>query len=320
MKQKYIIPAVLLLQSFVMFSQEADYGHGYRTIMMNNPAFAGATGDGILRLSYLNFYPGNSYDLHSIHASYDSYFEPLHGGAGIWITDDYLGGIINDMRGGVSYAYSLQAGKELFIKAGLSAGFFYRGLNFRGAVLPDMIDPIGGVMFPTGETLVPGSSTAFDAGTGFLFIYRDFVGGFSVNHLFEPDLSRGAQTERLKRKISANASWNIPMGENRSIALRPSCFLQLQGDYIGAGAGSSLETRPMAISLILMGDNNRNLNIQAGFSVKTGRLGLFYNYRFNMASPNNLIPLSLLHQAGVNFSLNTVDKRNVPGTISLPEL
>ena len=115
---------------------------------MNNPALSGSEGDGVLRLSYLNFYPGNSYNLHSVYFSYDSYFPVLHGGAGIYLSDDYLGGIINDLRGGLSYAYFLKAGKDLFINAGLSASVFHRGFNFKNAVLPDQIDPLGGVVIP----------------------------------------------------------------------------------------------------------------------------------------------------------------------------
>lgn len=320
MRREFIILAGLLIQSSVIFSQETVYGPGYRTMLMYNPALSGASGDAVFRLAYLNFYPGNSLSLHSFYASYDSYFEELHGGTGLWIADDYLGGIINDARGGVSYAYSLRAGREFFINAGLSAGFFHRGLNFSSAVLPDMIDPAGGVVFPTAETLVSRSSTVFDAGTGFLFIYRKLLGGFSVNHLFQPDISDGSGTNRLKRKVHVNASWNIRIGENLNTVVRPSGFLETQGDYTGAGAGSSLETRVLAFNMIFMGDSNRNMNIQAGFSVKAGRLGVFYTYRFNVASANTLMPLSLQHQTGLSFGLNTVDKRNVPGTISLPEL
>ena len=85
---------------------------------------------GSVRFSYLNFYPGNSYNFHSVYFSYDSYFPGIHGGAGIYVSDDYLGGIMNDVRGGLSYSYFLQAGKELYINAGLTASFFHRGFNF----------------------------------------------------------------------------------------------------------------------------------------------------------------------------------------------
>lgn len=310
---------IILLGSSV-FPQETVYGPGFRTMLMNNPAFAGISGDGILKLSYMNFYPGNSYNLHSFYTSYDSYFEPLHGGAGIWIADDYLGGIINDTRGALSYAYFLQAGKDLFINAGLSAGVYSRGLSFGNAVLPDMIDPLGGVAYPTGETLIPSSRMVFDVNAGFVFIYRSFFAGLSLNHLSQPDMSAGTAVERLKRRLFLNAAGSIILSESSSAALRPAGFLEIQGDHVAAGAGSSVEFNAMAFNVILMGNNHNILDMQAGFSLKSGRAGIFYAYRFNLVSGNSLMPLSLLHQAGLTFSLNSVDKRSNSGTISLPDL
>ena len=175
-------------------------------MMMNNPSLSGSEGDGELRLSYLNFYPGNNYNLHSVYFSYDSYFPGLHGGAGIYLADDYLGGIINDFRGGLSYSYFLQAGKDLFINAGLSASVYHRGFNFDNAILPDQIDPLGGVSLPSSETLASSGRTVFDIGAGFLFISGKFSGGFSINHLAEPDLSAtGYSNERLKKKTSCSS-------------------------------------------------------------------------------------------------------------------
>lgn len=301
------------------FSQETLYGPGFRTMHMDNPALSGSSDDGLLRISYLNFYPGNKYNLHSFYTSYDSYFEKLHGGAGVWISDDYLGGIINDTRLGLSYSYALQAGEELFINAGLSASLFHRGLNFSGAVLPDMIDPLGGAVFPTGETLIPSSRTVFDVGSGLLFMFRNFFGGISVSHLSQPDLSEGTRTERLKRKLQLTASWDIGLNEKRTFRLRPSGFLEIQANDFSVAAGSSLETKTLAVNLILVSDNLKNVDLQAGFSLNAGRIGLFYSYRLNISSGNVLMPLSLLHQTGLRFSLNTVNKRNVR-TISFPEM
>ena len=62
------------------------------------------------------------------------------------------------------------------------------------------------------------------------------------------------------------------------------------------------------------------MNIQTGFSIKAGKLSIYYNYRFNIASGNNLMPLSLLHQTGLAFSLNNVDKRKTIKTINFPKL
>jgi type IX secretion system PorP/SprF family membrane protein len=301
--------------------QDSESGPGYQMIMMNNPALSGSEGDGILRISYLNFYPGNNYNLHSVYFSYDSYFKALHGGAGFYLADDYLGGIVNDLRGGLSYAYFLQAGKDLFINAGLSASVYHRGYSFDRAVLPDQIDPLGGVLLPSAEMLAASGRTVFDIGAGFLFIFRNVIGGFSVSHLAEPDLSAtGFPNERLKRKFLLHLSGDINLNKGESLKVRPIGFLGLQGGFLSSGAGAVFESNYLSVNALVLGDNGRNMNIQTGFSLKSGRVSIYYNYRFNIFSVNKLMPLSLLHQTGLAFSLTNVDKRNVIKTINFPKL
>jgi type IX secretion system PorP/SprF family membrane protein len=303
------------------FGQDTDPGPGFQMIMMNNPSLSGSEGDGVLRLSYLNFYPGNNYNLHSVYFSYDSYFPALHGGAGLYLSDDYLGGIINDIRGGLSYSYFLQAGKDLFVNAGLSASIYHRGYNFDKAVLPDQIDPLGGVSIPSAEILANSGHTIFDIGAGFLFISGNVFGGFSINHLAEPDLSgTGSSNQRLKRKLLLHLTGDLNLNKSATLKIRPITFMSLQGGFISAGAGAALESNYLSVNTIMLGDNGKNMDIQTGFSFKFGKMSIYYNYRFNIVSGNKLMPLSLLHQTGLAFSLNSVDKRNIIKTINYPKL
>jgi type IX secretion system PorP/SprF family membrane protein len=290
-------------------------------MMINNPSLAGSEGDGVLRLSYLNFYPGNNYNLHSVYFSYDSYFSILHGGAGIYFADDYLGGIINDFRGGFSYAYFLQAGKDLFINAGLSASIYHRGFNFQNAILPDQIDPLGGVSIPSSEMLASSGKTVFDIGAGFLFISGKFSGGFSINHLAEPELSSaGNSHERLKRKLLVHLSGDFALSKPQNLKIMPVTFLGLQRGFFICGAGAAIESKSLAINAVVIGDNGKNLNVQTGFAISAGRISVYYNYRFNAVSGNKLLPLSLLHETGLAFSLNNVEKRNTIKTINFPKM
>jgi type IX secretion system PorP/SprF family membrane protein len=294
---------------------------GYQLMMINNPALSGSEGDGVLRMSYLNYYPGNNFNLHSVYLSYDSYFPVLHGGAGFYLSDDYQGGIVNDLRGGISYSYFLQAGKDLFINAGLCGSFYHRGYNFDKAVLPDQINPLGIVSFPSSESLAASGQTAFDISAGFLFITGNIFGGFSINHLTEPDLSSaGSSDERLKRKFLLHLSGDFSLKKVKNLRIQPQFFMGLQNGYLSGGAGAAMAVNYLSINALLLSDNADNLNLQAGFSFKTGRLSIFYNYRFNILSGNKLMPLSLLHQTGVAISLNNVEKRNLIKTINLPKL
>ena len=303
------------------FGQDTDPGPGYQMMEINNPSLAGSGGDGVLRLSYLNFYPGNNYNLHSVYLSYDSSFPLLHGGAGLYLINDYLGGIINDFRGGFSYAYFLQAGKDFFINAGLSASIYHRGFNFENAILPDQIDPLGGVSIPSSEALASAGKTVFDINAGFLFISGKFSGGFSINHLAEPDLSpTGYSDERLKRKLLVHLTGDFAISKTQNLKMMPIAYFGLQGGFFNGGAGAAIESKYLAINAVILGDSGKNLNIQTGFSFYSGRFSVYYNYRFNTLSGNKLMPLSLLHQTGLTFSLINVEKRNAIKTINFPKL
>jgi type IX secretion system PorP/SprF family membrane protein len=317
-----IIPFIVLLLLPVLSSgQEINPGPGYQMMMINNPSLVGSGGDGELRLSYLNFYPGNSYNLHSVYVSYDSFFPILHGGAGLYLANDYLGGIINDFRGGLSYSYFLKAGKDLYINAGLTGSFYHRGYNFADAVLPDQIDPLGGVIFPSSEALANSGKSVFDVGAGLLLMSGKFSGGLSVNHLAEPNLSStGYSNESLKRKLLVHVTGDFTLNEAHNLKIEPITYLIVQDGFINGAAGAAFDTKHFAINGLVMADNAHNLNIQTGFLFTAGRISVYYNYRFNILSGNNLMPLSLLHQTGLAFSLNNVEKRNVIKTINFPKL
>jgi type IX secretion system PorP/SprF family membrane protein len=316
-----ILIITILLTSVAAEGQETVYGPGYQTVLINNPAFSGSEGDGTLRLSYLNFYPGNNFNLHSVFVSYDSYMPVLHGGAGFWVTNDYIGGIINDLRGGFSYAYHLQADKNLFINAGLTASCYYRGVNAGRIILPDQIDPLNGVSIPSGESITERGRAVFDIGTGILIISGRFLAALAINHLAAPDLAGiGFQSDRIERKVILNLAGAFDVNKENHVVVKPVIIAELQGRDLRAGAGGSLENESLSISSVLLVNNAKDIDLQAGCSLKKGKFLFFYNYKFNIVSSNGMLPVSLLHQTGLAFSLNYVDKRKIIKTINFPKL
>lgn len=294
-------------------------GFNYQMTMISNPSVTGSAGDGMVRISYLNLYPGNSYNLHSACISYDGFFPGLHGGAGFYVSDEYLGGIINNLNGGFSYAYYLRASEDLYINAGLSASFYHRAYNFRDALLPDQIDPLLGGIYPSTEVLPEGGRTVFDLATGFLVIYRNFYGGFSVTHLAEPDPShQGFADGSLRRKLLVHMAADLNAGKN--LRLLPMAMVNAGKGFFNTGAGISAESRYLSVNALILADNVQNMDIQTGFSFEAAGIILFYNYRFNIVSGEELKPFSLLHHTGLVFSLNNVDKRKIIKTINFPHL
>ena len=99
LKRAWFLLMIFIVSASCAEAQGILAGPAYQSLLMNNPALSGSEGTGVLRLSYLNYYPGNSYNLHSVYLSYDSYISALHGGAGFYLSEDYMGGIVNDLRG-----------------------------------------------------------------------------------------------------------------------------------------------------------------------------------------------------------------------------
>lgn len=314
----------IILVNFIIIAccsgQETSYGPGFHTALVNNPGFSGAEGNGNLRISYLNFLPGNGYKLNSFVTSFDSYFNELHGGAALWVADDKIGGIVNDIHGGISYAYFLRAGKDLYIHAGLSASLYHRGFDFSKSVLPDQIDPFGGAVLPSSENLASRGRSAIDIGTGFMFIFHKIYGGISLNHLTHPDISpEGTHAEKLNPEFIMNVTGDLS-GLNGKLEIKPVGYLGVQGSFLEGGAGTTIGNSLISINIMILGNNSENLNFQPGFFLHTGRLGILYNYRFNVYSGNTMMPFSLLHQIGLSLSLYDVDKRNDSGFISFPKM
>ena len=320
-KKAYPVLILIMLLSSSVAAQEIEYGFGFQTILRDNPAFSGSEGDALLRLSYINHYPGKNLNLQSFFLSFDSFIPVLHGGLGGYVSNDYLGGIINDLRGGFSYSYHLQADRDFYINAGLSASFFHRGLNRGNIVLPDQLDPLNGITLPTGEVLDIHGHTAFDIATGVMVFAGKYFGGLSISHLAQPDLTgNGLDVEQLKRKYQTYVAGVYNLGRNRDIRIIPVITAELQGDRISSGAGASLEASLITINSLLITGDEGDINLRSGFSIMKGTTGIYYNYTFNISSRNSLLPFSLSHQVGLSISLYNVDKRKTIKTIKFPNL
>jgi len=321
--QRYFLSLVLLF--FLMHQnlqgQLSGCGPGYQASMAGNPGITGSAGDGHLRLSYLNLYPGGAYDLHSAAVSYDGFFPSIHGGAGLFISNEYLGGIVNDLKAGFSYSYFFQAGRKLWFSAGLSASFYHRGFSTGGIVLPDQIDPLRGSVLPSGESLAREGRTVFDLGAGFVFYSGKFSGGLAVSHLAQPDLSLNDLEEgKLGRTLFMHLAGDFETGGTNKFSVLPLLATEVQKGYFSGAAGAALSFNHLSFNAMLLAGKSRNLDLQAGFSVSAGFVSLFYNYRFNILSGESLLPFSLQHHTGMALRLNNVDKRKIIKTIKFPIL
>jgi type IX secretion system PorP/SprF family membrane protein len=311
---------ILVAGAATAVAQDAWYGSVTGMEMMYNPAYTGSSGEGALKISCYSFMPGAGFGLKSVYASYDDYISPLHGGAGVWVSDDILGEVMNDLRAGMSYAYHLKAGKNLWFNAGLTAAVAHRGIN-RGAItFPGDFDPFGGVVSIPSETVTDAGTTLFDLGTGLTVSTGQWYGGFSVMHLTQPFLGEGQQAyNRLRRLYTINAGTFIA-SERSDLEFRPSALLMLQERNIITYLGTSASFRELSFGLAAWYIKSGFSAIEPSAGWTSGSTKITLSYSYNLSKNDAAFPATAVVKAAFAVMLNKVEKRKVVHVIKLPKL
>lgn len=314
------LAAVLLLSAVTLSGQDTWYGSVSGMQVMYNPAFAGTGGNQSLKISAFSFLPGNGFGLESVHASWDGYYSSLHGGAAIWFSDDILGNIINDLRGGASYAYHFRAGRETFVTAGLTASVITRGIRSGSVILPGDIDPFRGITGGGTEYIPPAPLFRFDLGTGFTVSSGNWYGGASVMHLTRPSLSDDdSDYNRINRLFTLAGGVSLTP-RNKDLTITPSAAILIQGDGLKIYLGSEASFRGLCGGLFTwhVTDGFTALGGSVGWDAQT--LKVMMSYSYIIAGGSASIGGTAIMKAGVMFSFGNVEKSSAAHIIKLPLL
>jgi len=315
-----LIVIIISLFSLTVESQDTWYGSMSGMQFMYNPAYTGSSGVPSVNLSCYSFLPGNGYDLRSVFASYDGYFESLHGGAGVWICDDIQGDIMNYLKTGVSYSFHLKAAKKLFFNAGITASVVHNGINRSAITLPEDFDPFGGIIGISSETISEKGNTFFDVSTGICFSTGTWHGGFSAMHLTRPYLTDDQSSfNRLRRMFTINLGGELPMKQGKIVLFPYASFIsQGQISIIFAGLMASAGDILLGLSTWNAASGFFILEPSAGW--RTGSATIIISYNYNVAGSSDFLPGTALVKAGLKISFNNVEKRKPVHVINIPEL
>ncbi len=87
--------------------------------------------------------------------------------------------------------------------------------------------------------------------------------------LDEPGVSEG----KLKRNASA---FILPviliLSSEKNLKISPLGKFDMQKGYFSAGAGAVFESKYLSVNSLLLDDNEKNIDIQTGFSINSGKL------------------------------------------------
>ena len=147
---KKVMLGVLLLGAAGANAQDVPYSQFYANPLYLNPAFAGSAVAPRISLAYRAQWPGLVSAYTTVSASYDQYFDDLHGGIGAIIMTDRQGdhGILSTNKLAAMYAFHFQVTRDIRVSAALQAGMVQNALNVSTAMrFPSQIDPELGFVY-----------------------------------------------------------------------------------------------------------------------------------------------------------------------------
>lgn len=169
--------------------QDAQFTHYMFNQLYYNPAFAGLSNGNTVTAIHRSQWFGYDGTINSGGApstqmiSYNTTSSFWKGGLGFHVVNDNLGPSSNlELQISGSYFLDLPNGGSLSI--GLKAGMFSSSIDFDEVVV---VDPRDGVGSLTGKE----SQLRPDLGVGILYRNGNFFGGFSTNHLIQPEFDFG---------------------------------------------------------------------------------------------------------------------------------
>ena len=289
---KGVFVGAMLMVSATAGAQDVGFSQFYANPLYLNPGLAGSAVAPRIAMTYRAQWPGLVSAFTTISASYDQYFEDLHGGVGVIVMNDRQGdhGILRTTSVGAMYAFRFQLAREIYISAGLQATLVNNALDWNLEYLrfPDQIDPDLGFTYNTGAQQ-PGSTSkwAADFNAGVVVSGSKWYAGLAAAHLTQPN--QGFYSEdRVPMKITVHGGGFINVAEEQrrqsSILLgtpiiSPNLVYQYQGGFHYFNYGVYLDWMPFLVGVWFRnGLNNADAFIfQVGVQQDYFKVGYSYD-------------------------------------------
>jgi len=287
-KKRNLLLAVTLFTGIMpLTAQDINYTQYQNVPLYYNPAFTGITPGFRARFLFRDQWPQLPIDFKSYYFSADLGDRnlPGAGGIGLLVNSDYPGmGLINSLTLGLTFSVRIPLSSFLIAQLGVKAAMLQKRVNWDDMVFSEQLDERYGAIYQSSFPAPDANKRiAPDFAVGGIAQFSNQTGnvtgnaGFSVDHLFKPDVSFLANEDsRVPRK------WVV------------------HGDVIistGAGSSSGFSSNnndPLKINLGVLYQNQNELNaFQAGINlVKYGiYLGGWFKSTLNGPSPNNMFSI-----------------------------
>ena len=253
----------MLLVAGASNAQDVGFSQFYANPLYLNPGFAGTAVAPRLSMTYRCQWPGLVSAFTTVSASYDQYFNDLHGGLGFIVMSDRVGdhGALSTNTLGAMYAFNFKVSRTINISAGLQVSLMNTNLRWDDYLrFPDQIDAEMGFSYITAAQ-EPGNRNKLAADFNFgAVVYSDiWYGGVALSHLTQPNVAFYSE-DRVPMKITVHAGglFNVAEEARRQSslglgqpALSPNIVYQYQGGMHYFNYGLYLDWMPFLVGVWL---------------------------------------------------------------------
>ncbi|MBP5548761.1 MAG: type IX secretion system membrane protein PorP/SprF [Bacteroidales bacterium] len=308
-------------------AQDVIFSQFYANPLYLNPAFAGSKVCPRLSINYRSQWPALVSAFTTVSASYDQYFDALHGGVGAILMTDRQGdhGALSTSSLAVMYAFRFQLGREVWINAGLKAGIVNTSLNWNDLRFPDMIDRVSGFTGMTSAQMPEHTNVWYlDFDAGALIYGSSWYAGFSASHLTQPSNGfYGVTKLPIKFVGNVGALFNIAEEARRTSSLglgtpvlSPNIIYQYQAGFHYFNYGLYLDWMPFLVGVWFRNgiENADAFIFQVGFQQDYFKIGYSYDVTVSKLANNT----SGAHELSLGILLPCPEKKHKVKAIRCP--
>ena len=165
------------------FGQDGHFSQFYANPLYLNPAFAGTVNCPRFSINFRDQWPGFPKNFLLSSASYDQHLNALHGGVGLLVSADVIGGgIFQTYNAGVIYNFRARVSNRFHLQFALQANYLASIFNWEKLQLAsELIAPYTPSDLPT--EYYSASKSQIDAGVGMVGYTQHLYFGLAVHHL-----------------------------------------------------------------------------------------------------------------------------------------
>lgn len=291
--------ALVLNHGFESLAQDVQFSQFYAAPLYLNPALTGASELTRVGVNYRNQWPGLDQNFNSYSAYIDHYIFDYNSGIGLIFNGNKESlANLSTNEIGLSYAYRLKLGEDLYFRIGGQASYMQRDAFFSDLVFGTQIDIVNGTIGGITDELngIPLDSrySFMDYSFGGMFYSKKIWLGVSAHHISEPNVSfLEGQISKLPMKLSAQGGIKFDLAGGRrnyfthAYAERSVSFAfnyKQQDPFSQLDVGAQLFLDPLVLGIWYRGmptknelPNNESFIGLVGVSLENG-LDVGYSY------------------------------------------